>query len=465
MKNKITTAVLSFTIIAALWGCQKKDLPLDGGTVKERQEALESDIKKMLQGAEYGFLLYPESAATSTVVTSSANFTMKFDTLKSQVTMSSSLSNYAGPAMSYYTLSSATGMPLLTFSTSSFISRIYATGDKGITDFFFRVMRISGDTIKVQPYRKGNIYASEGGPVFNMLKIKPSIDIPARSGFDTLNVLMTRYPDNSVSLRNPVKFGAALNIASYSSAVTADLSADLSLVDAYNLRNNTQYKAFPEGSYELIKTKAQIPAGSKFSIDSFEVNIKNFAALQTGTAYILPLKTVAPAPFVLGPKSIAYIILRISNIDPANAAITGGTVASRTGWSVTASGSYSANPVALVLDGNNGTAWSSEGGIPAWLRLDMGAAKTVKGFRLVPSYAYRNENWLQVNVSSSNDGNTWQYIGTYNGSVTLASSNANNPDIKHLSFLTPVSARYFRFDIVRSSDASYTGLGEINAIE
>ncbi len=465
MKNKITTAALALTIMAALWGCQKKDLPLDGGMVKERQEALELDIKKMLQGAEYGFLLYPESSATSTVVTSSANFTLKFDTVTNQVTMSSGLSSYAGPATSYYTLSSATGMPLLTFSTSSFISRIYATGDKGITDFFFRVMRISGDTIKVQPYRKGNIYASEGGPVFNMLKIKPSIDIPARSGFDTLNVLMARYPDNSVSLRNPVKFGAALNIATYSSAVTADLSADLSLVDAYNLKNNTQYKAFPEGSYELVKSKAQIPAGSKFSIDSFEVSIKNFAALQTGTAYILPLKTVAPAPFVMGPKSVAYIILRISNIDPANAAITTGTVASRTGWSVTASGSYSANPVALVLDGSNSTAWSSEGGIPAWMRLDMGAAKTVRGFRLVPSYAYRNENWLQVNVSSSNDGNTWQYIGTYNGSVTLASSNATNPDIKHLSFLSPVSARYFRFDIVRSSDASYTGLGEINAIE
>lgn len=464
MKNKITTAVLSLTIVAALLGCQKKDLPLDGTMVKERQDALELDIKKMLQGAEYGFLLYPESAATSTVVTSSANFTMKFDTLKNQVTMSSGLSSYAGPATSYYTLSAATGMPLLTFSTSSFISRIYATGDKGITDFFFRVMRLSGDTIKIQPYRKGNIYASEGGPVFNMLKIKPSIDIPARSGFDTLNVLMSRYPDNSVTLRNPVKFGAALNIASYASAVTADLSADLTLVDGYNQRNNTQYKAFPEGSYELVKTQTQIPAGAKFSIDSFEVSIKNFAALQTGTAYILPLKTVAPAPFVVGPKSIAYIILRISNVDPANAAVTG-TVASRTGWSVTASGSYSANPVALVLDGSNSTAWSSEGGIPAWLRLDMGAAKTVKGFRLVPSYAYRNENWLQVNVSSSADGNTWQYVGTYNGSVTLASSNANNPDIKHLSFLTPVTGRYFRFDIVRSTDASYTGLGEINAVE
>jgi hypothetical protein len=465
MKNKITTAVLSLTMVAALLGCQKKDLALDGGMVKERQAALELDIKKMLQDAEYGFLLYPESSATSTVVTSSANFTMKFDTLKSQVTMSSGLSSYAGPAASYYTLSAATGMPLLTFSTSSFISRIYATGDKGITDFFFRVMRISGDTIKVQPYRKGNIYASEGGPVFNMLKVKPSIDIPARSGFDTLNVLMTRFADNSVSLRNPVKFGAALNIASYASAVTADLTADPSLVNAYNLKNNTQYKVFPEGTYELVKSKAQIPAGAKYSIDSFEVSIKNFAALQAGSDYILPLKTVAPAPFTVGPKSIAYIILRVSNIDPANAAIASGTVISRTGWAVTASGSYVDNPVARVLDGSNATAWSSEGGIPAWLRLDMGAAKTVKGFRLVPSYEYRTENWLQVNVSSSTDGTTWSFVGTYNGSVTTASSTATTPDIKHLSFITPVTARYFRFDIVRSSSATYTGLGELNAVE
>lgn len=465
MKNKITTGVLALTMMAALWGCQKKDLPLDGGMVKERQDALESDIKKMLQGAEYGFLLYPESSATPTVVTSPANFTMKFDTLKNQVTMSSNLSSYAGPAVSYYTLSSATGMPLLTFSTSSFISRIYATGDKGITDFFFRVMRISGDTIKVQPYRKGNIYASEGGPVFNMLKIKPSIDIPGRSANDTINVILTRLADNTVTLRNPVRFGAALNVASFNAPVTGELSADLGLVDAYNRKNNTQYKAFPTGSYDLVKTTVQIPAGEKYSIDSFEVSFKNLEAFVVGEDYLLPVKATASAPFVPGLRSVAYIVMRINNINPANTLVAGTSI-SRTNWSITASGNLNSDyGVNRLLDGSNVTAWLSDGVLPAQLILNMGESKTVRGFQLIPCYELVNMSLSTTNVYTSTDGNRWQYAGVYAGTQPSAASSTSNPDIKYLSFINPVTARYFRFDIVQGSYFSYTGLGEINAIE
>lgn len=439
-------------------------MPLDGTSGKERQQVVEMDIKKALQNAEYGFLLYPEQSSTSTRVTSSSNFTLKFDTITNQVTMSSALTGYTTPLTSYFTLSAATGMPLLVFSTNSYISRIYALGDQGITDFFFKIMRQDGDTIKVQPYRKGNIYASEGGPVFNMVKIKPSIDIPARSTADTVNVLLTKLADNSIVIRNPVRFGAALNIASYSTAVTAELSADLSLIAAYNQKNNTAYEAFPDGTYELVKKQTQIPAGTKYSVDSFEVSLKNLGVFQKGKAYILPVKTSTASPFVQGPKSVAYIVLRLNNVSLENTLLAGTTIA-RTGWSVTASSSFSSNPVARVLDGSNATAWSSTTGIPEWLRLDMAASKTVKGFVLVPSYEYRTENWLLVNVASSMDGVNWSFEGTYSGSVTAASSSATSPDTKYLNFINPVTARYFRFDILRSTDGTYVGLAEINAVE
>jgi hypothetical protein len=453
-----------FVVALFISSCQKKDLPLDGTVVKERQDMVEGDIKKALQSAEYGFQLFPESATTNTRVTLAAGFTLQFDTTNNQVTMFSALSGYTAPSASSFTLSAATGMPLLVFSTQSYISRIYALGDQGVTDFFFKVMKLSGDTIKVQPYRKGNIYASEGGPVFNMVKIKPSIDIPARSTFDTVNVLLTKLGDNNFVVRNPVKFGAALNIASYNTAVTAELSADLSLIAAYNQKNNTTYEAFPDGTYELTKKQTQIPAGSKYSVDSFEVSLKNMGVFQKGKTYILPVKTSTASPFVQGPKNVAYIVLRLNNVSMENVLLAGITIA-RNGWSVTASSSFSSNPVARVLDGNNATAWSSTAGIPEWLRLDMAASKTVKGFVLVPSYEYRTENWLLVNVSSSMDGVNWTFEGTYSGSVTATSSSATNPDTKYLNFINPVTARYFKFDILRSTDGTYVGLSEINAIE
>lgn len=170
MRNFMFYFIVILSITFLFQACGKKDFALDSDTVRERQLILDSDIKTRLQNATNGFLFYPENASLSTQVTRAANFTMRFDTLTNKVTMSSSLLFYRGPSTSYFQLSSATGMPLLTFSTDSYISQIYASGDKGITDFFFRVMKISGDTIKVQPYRKGQIYASEGGAVFNMLR-------------------------------------------------------------------------------------------------------------------------------------------------------------------------------------------------------------------------------------------------------------------------------------------------------
>ena len=451
MGNNLKIVLLLLTLSTTFWSCQKNDLPLDAGVVKERQVALESDIKKMLQDAEYGFILYPESATTNTVVKAAANFTMKFDTVKNQVTMSSGLASYAGPSMSYYTLSAATGMPLLNFSTSSFISRIYATGDAGITDFFFRVMRLTGDTIKVQPYRKGNIYASEGGPVFNMLKIKPSIDIPGRSAFDTVKVLL---PVGTTTTRS-VKFGSALNIAAYTSDVNAEITTDPSLVEVYNVKNNTQYKVFPAGAYELVKNKTIIPRDAKYSSDSFEVSIKNPAAFVSGSDYILPVKTVVPNSFSAGLKSTVFVILQLNNVDASNAGLTG-TALSKTAWTATASTINGASFVAAnAIDGNNNTSWINGGDMPTMLTLNMGSVNTVNGFTFFP---YNGAQYvpLEVEIYSSPNGTTWNFQGTYSSTSTTIA-------IKTMKFISPVSSQYFRFRIMKATNASLSGFAELTA--
>lgn len=460
MKKNIFVSISLLLMLVGI-SCQKKDLPLDGSLVKERQAALEGGIKKMLQEAEYGFLFFPEQSSTISKLTPASNFKLEFDTIKNQVTMSSDIPGYSFPSTSYFSLSAATGLPLLIFSTESYISQIYAGGDQGITDFFFNILRQDGDTIKMQPYRKGNIFASEGGPVFNMVKRKPSINIPAGSATDTVHVILTKLADNSFELRNPIKFGAALNIGSYSAPVTAELKADPSLTTTYNQKHNTHYESFPEGTYELVKKETQIAAGSKNSVDSFEIHFKNLEAFQKDKAYILPVKASAASPFVTGFRSVAYIVLNTNNVDPKNS-IMAGALMSRVAWEITASNNYS--PIANVLDGDNNTVWSTSRVTPQWVQLDMGASKTVKGFVLTPSYLYINENWLTVKVSSSSDGVNWKFEGVYFGSKTSPSSSVTNPDIKYMNFLTPINARYFKFDVLKAS-SSFTGLSELNAIE
>lgn len=244
-----------------------------------------------------------------------------------------------------------------------------------------------------------------------------------------------------------------------------------SLLAAYNQQTGKNFMAMPASSYQLQKPSVTIAEKTTNSADSIVISLPNLQLFQTGNDYLLPVQiktaknqsTDIPADET---KKIVYMQVSVfeNNIDPANSGLTG-TVISRTGWAVTASGSYSGNAVTRVLDGNNATAWDSDGRMPAWVQLDMGTTKTVKGFPIVPSYEYRTDNFIEMEVYSSNNGTTWKLEGKYSGTTTSASSTAANPDIKTVRFVTPVSARYFKFNITKTTDGSYAGMAELNAME
>jgi hypothetical protein len=244
-----------------------------------------------------------------------------------------------------------------------------------------------------------------------------------------------------------------------------------SLLAAYNQQTGGNFIAMPASSYQLQKPSVTIPEKATNSADSIVISLPNLQLFQTGNNYLLPVQiktaknqsTDIPADDT---KKVVYIQVSVfeNNIDPANSGLTGTTI-NRTGWTVTASGSYSGNAVTRVLDGNNATAWDSDGRMPAWVQLDMGTAKIVKGFPIVPSYEYRTDNFIEMEVYSSNNGTTWKLEGKYTGTTTSASSTAANPDIKTVRFMTPVTARYFKFNITKTTDGSYAGMAELNAME
>ncbi|MBN9384727.1 MAG: DUF1735 domain-containing protein [Chitinophagaceae bacterium] len=258
---------------------------------------------------------------------------------------------------------------------------------------------------------------------------------------------------------------------SITKAVTANAAVNTALVDTYNSKNGTHYQAFPDGSYQLVKAGATIPANAVVSADSIQIQLPDLSKFITGTDYLLPVTLKdggsPDSPPVDGSKNVVYVVLSIfvNNVDPANP-VASGTVISRTAWSVAAS-SDDNGAAGQALDGDNSTSWFSGFGLPQWLRLDMGASYTVKGFSIVPNYMYGSNycGILNMDVLSSNDGTVWKLEGKYVGTATAGSSSAGNPDIKHVKFVTPVTARYFKFNVTQSTDGWYAGMAELNGIE
>ncbi len=172
------------SLTAIITSC-KKEVMLDGSKATERSNNLEKELKTKLSSPD-GWILLVTSSDKS--VNTAMPFIMKFDTLSNKVSMKSVL---GGESESYFTISASTGMPLLTFSTKSVISDIYQDGGTAITDYFFKVLKVSDEVIEIQSYRKGNVYKSEGGSVLKMIKItnQPWVKDWTKDGNDLISHL------------------------------------------------------------------------------------------------------------------------------------------------------------------------------------------------------------------------------------------------------------------------------------
>lgn len=275
----------------------------------------------------------------------------------------------------------------------------------------------------------------------------------------------------SVSGDSIVKFAGYLTREA-TKDITLTIAADESLVAAYNSSNKTDFVLLPAANYKILGNgKLNIKSGASVSMDSLVLEVVDRVKLNDDRGYILPLTISEISSSDKGVSTSVnyrsiYVLVssKFNNVDPSNAGLSG-TALLRTGWLVTASGSYSGNGIARVLDGKNETAWDSDGKLPAWVQLDMGSENTVKGFPIVPGYEYRSDNFITMEVLSSSDGKSWKSQGIYNGTATSSGSTAANPDIKMVKFISPVKARYFKFNITATTDGGYAGMGELNAVQ
>src|SRR3954447_15463669 len=114
----------------------------------------------------------------------------------------------------------------------------------------------------------------------------------------------------------------------------------------------------------------------------------------------------------------------------------------RTGWTATASDSYSRNPPNNVLDGNRATTWHSEWDgtpvpLPHVITIDMQAVQKVAGLSYLPRQdTSNNGNIGQFAITVSSDGATW--------SAPVAQGAWADTKVEKQVTFTTVSARYVR---------------------
>lgn len=237
-------------------------------------------------------------------------------------------------------------------------------------------------------------------------------------------------------------------------------------LDTYNSEHHTSYLPFPKGAYVLLRSAATVPAEETISSEDIEGRISDASVFSSSQAYLLPLKVKENGVGSLagGKNNIMYISVEKNNLDRDNAVLNGERI-DRKNWIINARGHYGTFVPENILDGNNATAWDSDGRLPQWLTLDMGTVQIVKGFSIVPNYDYPDDDFISMDVFSSNDGINWKIEGKYTGTPTSTQSSAANPDIKTVNFISPVTARYFKFNITKTTEGSYAGMAELYGIK
>lgn len=296
---------------------------------------------------------------------------------------------------------------------------------------------------------------------YNIVVNQVYASISGLSGGSDIILLNTTNLDPNIfiqaSLSNSIRQATEISVVEVDSRM---------FLDAYNTEHNTSYLPFPKAAYRLLQNTTTIPTNKKVSAQSIQVQLTDPSLLNTTQNYLLALRIKENGILSLADpqKNTVYISIQKNNIDLTNAVLTGQQM-DRIGWKVNALGYYEDFVPANILDGKNTTAWDSDGKLPQWLTLDMGMAQTVKGFSLVPNYKYREDDFIEMDVLSSDDGKIWKIEGKYVGTRTSSQSSVNKPDLKTIKFIDPVTARYFKFNITKTTEGQFTGMAELYGIK
>lgn len=236
-----------------------------------------------------------------------------------------------------------------------------------------------------------------------------------------------------------------------------------SLVDSFNMANQTHYAVLPAKSYVLSNTSAVIPKGQvstpPLTISFITKGAGSMDALKT---YLLPVSIDATTVKVNEALRTTYYVVK------AQPDLKDYTNYDRTNWKVIDFSSQEANGegpgngrAIFALDGDINTYWHTQWqgatpGPPHHITVDMGEVKTLHGLSFLDRQGDQSGKPNEVNIQVSTDNVTWTNAGT----LTLQ----NTKDLQTQFLPNGFSdARYVKVVINSSYNASYTHLAELNA--
>ena len=252
---------------------------------------------------------------------------------------------------------------------------------------------------------------------------------------------IVRTPIGATGDKVEVKIPVRVNLPlSTNTTVTAQINN--ALIEKYNADNGTDFKAFPEGSVEMIKNTVSIRAGAFKSDDSlhFAVSEEHYMSF-TEPGYLLPLNLVQTSAGVISTKESSLWTFVNSEFIQINAGAglddILGVIGDRTGWSISSTDEPSLN-FASILDGSlNSEVIFASTANPS-ITVDMGSVNKVSGLRFAP---YRNSSSTyritSVKVEISNDNYSWELLGT-------ASPLTDNGTYQLVGFYEGIDTRYIR---------------------
>ena len=205
--------------------------------------------------------------------------------------------------------------------------------------------------------------------------------------------------------------------------IQVDFTVNQALVDSFNLKNNTQYKAIPAAAFSFTQTSGIIQKGP-LSTAPLEIKVKTGGAnaLEVLTDYILPV-TISSAKSNIKVnedlRTTYYLIRSQPNLDDY-------PEYSRALWTI--AGFSSEEPAEAqwgnggqaihALDDNTGTFWHSqwENGSPVpphYIAVNMGETKTIHGLWFIDRQNDQEGKPKETQVQVSMDGVTWTDAGAF----------------------------------------------------
>ncbi|MGV6944678.1 discoidin domain-containing protein [Sphingobacterium kyonggiense] len=289
-------------------------------------------------------------------------------------------------------------------------------------------------------------------------------------GGNLINTRINGVNDGIKTIRFTSKINHSLDKEFQSSV---KISSSDSIFKFFEKIKFSTYKKIPVEAIKVLKDKVKFPAESYVSQDSFNVQIDYNQLKASDTSYLAVFELENKSmPNLLTPNETsaakyAFVVVKVVEYNTGNIALTTndleGVEMNRSTWKISGK-SHADFPVTNLLDGKIETYWQGIASPPQEFVIDMGKAETLKGFKFTPQYKSTYNDFQKVEVYVSSDGTTWKKEGLFIAGEVDYRSNPQRPDYKKLKFLTPVTARYFKFNVIESY-LGVTAIADLDGIQ